>query len=234
MFMHRASRTGRPWLKALFMAASAVTVSGCTSKDQAGAVDAAGVDSAIDVGDSGTDAAVNGDALSGPAACAAAGGQCLLGGAPNCVIVGPQDCKPDRNPGGAFCCLDKAVVPDAASCTDGGIEASSYDQTCAKDSDCVAIGEGNSCLLCAFNCTNAAISKGALAKYMADIANTPAGISDSSGKCFSGCPAEFGPCCNAGKCAVNSQCQSGVPDAGALGDADASAAADAAADANAE
>ena len=41
---------------------------------------------------------------SGPAACVAAGGQCLIGGN-RCPNQGPQDCNPDRNPGGAFCCL---------------------------------------------------------------------------------------------------------------------------------
>ncbi|HLK91171.1 MAG TPA: hypothetical protein VKZ18_14835 [Polyangia bacterium] len=36
--------------------------------------------------------------------CVAAGGQCVLGGHV-CANAGPQDCNPDRNPGGAFCCL---------------------------------------------------------------------------------------------------------------------------------
>jgi hypothetical protein len=42
----------------------------------------------------------------GIAACAVAGGRCLLGGPAGCANVGPQDCNPDRNPGGAVCCLD--------------------------------------------------------------------------------------------------------------------------------
>jgi hypothetical protein len=41
---------------------------------------------------------------SGPEACVAAGGRCVLGGNP-CPHTRPQDCNPDRNPGGAFCCL---------------------------------------------------------------------------------------------------------------------------------
>ncbi len=41
---------------------------------------------------------------SGPEMCAAAGGQCVLGGN-SCPVVGTQDCNPDRNAGGAFCCL---------------------------------------------------------------------------------------------------------------------------------
>ena len=48
-----------------------------------------------------------GGEASGPADCVAAGGQCVLGGGgPNCAKVGPQDCNPDRNPGGAACCLE--------------------------------------------------------------------------------------------------------------------------------
>jgi hypothetical protein len=41
---------------------------------------------------------------SGPEACVAAGGKCILGGN-TCSNPGPQDCNPDRNAGGAFCCL---------------------------------------------------------------------------------------------------------------------------------
>lgn len=43
-------------------------------------------------------------ASNGPEACVAAGGQCVIGGHP-CPNIGPQDCNPDRNPGGAVCCL---------------------------------------------------------------------------------------------------------------------------------
>jgi hypothetical protein len=47
---------------------------------------------------------------SGAEACVAAGGQCVIGGH-ICPNHGPQDCNPDLNPGGAFCCLP---------CSDGG------------------------------------------------------------------------------------------------------------------
>ncbi len=40
----------------------------------------------------------------GPEMCVAAGGQCLVGGNV-CANHGPQDCNPERNSGGAFCCL---------------------------------------------------------------------------------------------------------------------------------
>jgi hypothetical protein len=53
---------------------------------------------------------------SGREACVAAGGQCLLGGNA-CANPGPQDCNPDRNPGGAFCCLP---CPSGTKANDGG------------------------------------------------------------------------------------------------------------------
>lgn len=53
--------------------------------------------------------------LSGPAACVAAGGECVLGGS-TCLNIGSQDCNPDRNPGGAFCCLDQGFL---VACNDG-------------------------------------------------------------------------------------------------------------------
>jgi hypothetical protein len=56
---------------------------------------------------------------SGQDACIAAGGQCVLGGY-RCGYVGPQDCNPDRNPGGAFCCLGCPSGTTPAP-VDGGI-----------------------------------------------------------------------------------------------------------------
>jgi hypothetical protein len=53
---------------------------------------------------------------SGPAECVAAGGKCILGGN-KCPNSGPQDCNPDRNPGGAFCCLP---CPQGMKPNDGG------------------------------------------------------------------------------------------------------------------
>jgi hypothetical protein len=64
------------------------------------------------VTDAGADTGADAD---GPAACVAAGGECLVGGSNSiCAVVGPQDCNPDRDPGGQYCCLQKAGVADAA------------------------------------------------------------------------------------------------------------------------
>src|ERR1044071_5668364 len=81
-------------------------------------------------------------ARSGPAACAAAGGKCILGPGLGCAQVGPQDCNPDRNPGGAVCCLVERLadagheVADAShEAVDAGYEAAdvAYDAADAAD-----------------------------------------------------------------------------------------------------
>jgi hypothetical protein len=166
---------------------------------------------------------------SGPADCVAAGGQCVVGPGVNCGKIGPQNCNPDHNPGGAVCCL--------AECTDANtqtIQASNYDQSCSADSDCVAVGEGNACFECALVCANAAINVAAHAQYLADVAKTFAG-SKIGGGCAVNCPANFGGCCRAGTCHADFQCATPA-DAGTDAAADASldAPADAAADAPGE
>jgi hypothetical protein len=52
---------------------------------------------------------------SGPDACIAAGGRCVVGGAVNiCTKQGPLGCNTDPpNPGGAFCCLEFLDAGDA-------------------------------------------------------------------------------------------------------------------------
>ena len=60
--------------------------------------------------------------VNGPAKCVAAGGQCQLGGR-NCEgVVGPQDCDPWVNPGGARCCLPcpAGETPNDAGPDDAG------------------------------------------------------------------------------------------------------------------
>jgi hypothetical protein len=67
------------------------------------------------VGDGGLDAGP------GPDACRAAGGNCVIGPALNCdgFVLTNYDCNPDRNPGGAICCL----AADAGASGDGGVNA---------------------------------------------------------------------------------------------------------------
>lgn len=162
---------------------------------------------------------------SGPAACVAAGGQCVLGGA-SCSSRGPQDCNPDRNPGGAFCCL-------SGLCPAAPVQATNYDQTCTVDSDCVSVAEGNPCMPCGFGCpSGATINVGALTKYRSDIANTPAVLSAADGGCLSTCGtasgrSDYGPFCCAGMCHVGGPCLPADAGAEASIDAGPDAAADA-------
>jgi hypothetical protein len=61
---------------------------------------------------------------------------------------GPGDCVA-ASLASTFCCMDKACVFDPpGDCSDASappIQASNYDQTCGKDSDCIAIAEGIAC-----------------------------------------------------------------------------------------
>jgi hypothetical protein len=173
----------------------------CGSGGDVAAIGGAGVP------DAGTgQAPVLGDP-NGPAACEAAGGRCLLGGAGTlrCLRTGNQDCNPMRNPGGAFCCLEELVCDDDAGVS--SIAASDYDQSCATDSDCVAIGAGDACQPCGLQCTNSAINKAAEATYRNDRDKlTPSGV-----KTTCHCPLEVAPCCLGGQCRADLQCQSSRP-----------------------
>ena len=61
--------------------------------------------------------------------CTSAGGQCVLGGT-HCSDMGPtssQDCNPDFNPGGGYCCVGTVSVeplPDAGA-ADASIDGTS-------------------------------------------------------------------------------------------------------------
>ena len=141
----------------------------------------------------------------GAAQCMAAGGSCVLGGFTHCLRKGPQNCNPDRNPGGAFCCLE--VVP---ACVDDGekatLQASNYDRSCQVESDCIGVGVGNPCQsACNIECTNAAIHKSAEAQYRSDVAKigplTGAGVMST---CL--CAPEPPKCCLDGTCQVGPQC----------------------------
>jgi hypothetical protein len=137
-------------------------------------------------------------------------------GAADATVVAcssPRDC-PMHLGSQVYCCTDNTCtldVPDA--CADGSerpILASTYNQSCTTDMDCIAVSEGNACSLIS-PCPNAAINKGALAQYQSDIAQTP---------CYAlaGCPLEFGPCCRHGSCQMNA-CYSAVDTLPACADA---------------
>jgi hypothetical protein len=99
--------------------------------------------------------------------------------------------------------LPPGSVSDATACAT--ISASSYEQTCANDADCVAIAEGDPCVPCGLSCPAATINAGALAQYRADIANTPAETPSGQG-CGVSCAIVPGPCCRAGRCHADAHC----------------------------
>jgi hypothetical protein len=95
---------------------------------------------------------------------------------------------------------DEAVfsATDDGACTStASVQASSFDQSCVSDVDCVAVGQGNVCAVCGFACPSGAINKGATAAYQA--AAIDAGVT-TIGPCH--CP-DFGtPCCHQGQCSL--------------------------------
>jgi hypothetical protein len=180
---------------ALAVVPALLTAAGCTSTgSNPGAVDGSAM---IPDGQSG--AAPD---ASGSAECVAAGGQCVPGGGGPCTLVGPEGaCDPDRV-GGAFCC---AASPDAIC-----IEASSYDQWCTSDQDCVGISSNASCLLCGFNCPNAAINVDSQGQYLLDTADSTARLTSLRTACTGDCTIQFGPCCVGGMCQMGGQCPAPV------------------------
>jgi hypothetical protein len=86
------------------------------------------------------------------------------------------------------------------------ILASSYDQSCKSDADCVLVGEGDACGGCQLACPSAAINVHAKGQYDADVAVTPA--SAQHGNC--NCPEYFYfvSCCRQGVCRAGQACNS--------------------------
>ena len=98
---------------------------------------------------------------------------------------------------------------ETSSDIDGGciIQASSYDQSCTVDSDCVSVAGGfpvasgdycqSSCL-----CPDETISRGAAAQFASAVSRTPLG-SGALPHLGCNCGASLGPCCVAGQCSTS-------------------------------
>ncbi|MGD0674040.1 MAG: hypothetical protein ABSC94_01395 [Polyangiaceae bacterium] len=158
---------------------------------------------------------------SGAAACAAAGGQCLLaGGEPNCAKVGPQDCNPDENPGGAVCCL---VVDETDAFTDAGSDAVTRCELgapCSEMQLCAGGIEG-----CTSNCE--CLNGTWQAPCPADLPPADAACATPAAYCGYTTPTNV---CGAANC----DCQDGWWTCGPTCAIDSAIAADAAADSNAD
>jgi hypothetical protein len=118
--------------------------------------------------------------------------------------------------------LDGSV--DGSACF---VEVPNYDQSCAVDSDCVAviagstltpvavIQSGDYCSQGLCICGGEAINKGAVPQYIGDISKTPVGSGAIAlGGCSCGSTSTLA-CCSAGHC-VTDQCSTGLLDAGSL------------------
>jgi hypothetical protein len=89
---------------------------------------------------------------------------------------------------------------DTASCM---IAASSYDQSCAVDSDCVQVTPGDYCGDDRCLCDVAAISATALAQFDADVSKTPVGLGAVRYEPCSCGNISGGVCCRTGACTRN-------------------------------
>jgi hypothetical protein len=105
--------------------------------------------------------------------------------------------------GAILTCMDAAPI---ANCNDAEIRASSYDQSCLTDGDCVIVGEGQSCGPCslAYGPFNA-INRSALPLFEADVAKTPGGAFDIV-SCVPGCDLAVVACCRVGRCGTGAAC----------------------------
>jgi hypothetical protein len=124
-------------------------------------------------------------------------------------VTATEDAGVDAS-GSPLGCVHAGPVPN---CTGADIEATNYDQSCQTDSDCVVVGEGESCSPCSLAYgPYGAIRHSDLARYAADVAKTPGGNQPVS--CTPSCTPSPSACCLAGQCQVGSQCST-TTDAGA-------------------
>jgi hypothetical protein len=136
------------------------------------------------------------------------------------VCATAQDCNAlSTASSSVYCCTDNACVADQpGDCTDANvqlIQASSYDQSCKTDTDCVPISEGNACDLLPC-CPNATISKSALAQYQSDLAKTRLGSCSISPTYGCNC-GTYNFCCLNGSCQWDAECSSALAAAGDAG-----------------
>jgi hypothetical protein len=85
---------------------------------------------------------------------------------------------------------------DTTTCT---VLASEYDQSCSVNTDCMSVGEVQSCpaTQCAF-CMTGTINRGVASNYMKAFSSATANVPLDAGTC--NCGAAGPPCCRSGKC----------------------------------
>jgi hypothetical protein len=183
----------------VLVAALPIAFAACTSGD-GGAANADAGKGGVSLADAGGESA----AADGPAALDALGDD-----APVVACANALDCRSvSQALLSTFCCTDKACTLDSpGSCTDANvqlIQASSYDQSCTKDGDCMWVTQGNACHL--LGCGDpGVINMRSYAQYQSDLAKTRAA---SCAAPQGDCP-QFVTCCRSGSCRIGAQCNGG-------------------------
>jgi len=136
--------------------------------------------------------------------CGLSGGTCVSDSV-SCQNPDPlRDCNPDRDPGGAFCCLDDVADIMCADGHEAVVSTADYDTSCTASSDCIAVPEGNLCLDCLRVCATGFINRSSFSDYEAAILQAVGTTDASHANC--NCPALSIPCCLDGKCQNTLQC----------------------------
>jgi hypothetical protein len=127
----------------------------------------------------------------------------------NVAANGPPDASSGGDGRGATTADGSSDDPTVSTDAYSGpcmISASSYDQSCAVDTDCTTVTSTD---YCAVNCLcgGSTISVGALSQFNEDVSKTPLG-SGALGGAPCGCPSGSGPCCRHGICQLGGACSS--------------------------
>jgi hypothetical protein len=179
----------RRGVQSVLVATVPTALAACTGDGRAANADAG--KGGVSLADAGGESA----ATDGPAAADA-----LHDDAPVVACASAQDCRSASQASlSIFCCTDNACILDTpGSCTDANvqlIQASSYDESCTTDRDCMWVLQGNACH--PLDCRDpGAINVRSYAQYLSDLAKT------RGGSCVApqgDCPT-FGTCCRSGSC----------------------------------
>jgi hypothetical protein len=99
-------------------------------------------------------------------------------------------------------CVDASP---SQSCVAADIHASSYDQACHADSDCLLVVEGYACAGCSVCAPLSAINSSAFSQYEADVGKV-VGPTTGGGGCAPCCGPVLLACCQGGQCQARTSC----------------------------
>jgi hypothetical protein len=113
-----------------------------------------------------------------------------------CPACGGREVPNDTPEMDAASGADRMLASEASDCR---ILASTYDQSCSLDTDCLAVDEVHACpaTICSF-CTTGVINRQVASTYMKAFSSATAAVPLDAGSC--NCGAIGNPCCRAGVC----------------------------------